>query len=149
MSLDVYLIKEDVKKKEGSGIFIRENGSTREISKTEWDNKFPGTEPVVLVDDGDDTRVYWDNITHNLGEMASAAGIYKHLWRPEEIGITKAGQLIDPLTKGMDWLKRDPDKFMRFNPTNGWGSYSGLISFVENYLEACVAYPDADVEVSR
>ena len=149
MSLDVYLIKEDVKKKEGSGIFIRENGSTREISKTEWDNKFPGTEPVVLVDDGDDTRVYWDNITHNLGEMASAAGIYKHLWRPEEIGITKAGQLIEPLSGGLDRLRKDQEKFIRFNPTNGWGSYSGLVSFVEDYLEACSEYPDADVEVSR
>jgi len=36
------------------------------------------------------TSVYDANITHNLGAMAEAAGIYKHLWRPEEIGITKA-----------------------------------------------------------
>ena len=33
---------------------------------------------------------YSANITHNLGKMAEEAGIYKHLWRPEEIGITKA-----------------------------------------------------------
>ena len=25
------------------------------------------------------------NITHNLGSMAAAAGIYKALWRPEEL----------------------------------------------------------------
>jgi hypothetical protein len=39
-------------------------------------------------------EVYSDNITHNLGEMADAAGIYKALWRPEEIGITKAAELV-------------------------------------------------------
>lgn len=31
--------------------------------------------------------VFWANITHNLGRMADEAGIYKHLWRPEEIGM--------------------------------------------------------------
>lgn len=30
---------------------------------------------------------YSANITHNLGAMAEAAGIYLALWRPEEIGI--------------------------------------------------------------
>ena len=37
------------------------------------------------------------NITHNLGEMARKAGIYHYLWRPEEIDITFASELIDPL----------------------------------------------------
>lgn len=39
-------------------------------------------------------QLYWANITHNLNSMAGAAGIYQHLWRPEEVGVTKARQLI-------------------------------------------------------
>jgi len=95
------------------------------------------------------TIVYESNITHNLGRMAEAAGIYKHLWRPEEIGIKCAADLIIPLTKGLEKMKSDPDAFKAHNPENGWGNYDGLVRFVEAYLEACTAYPDAEIEVSR
>lgn len=92
---------------------------------------------------------YEANITHNLGSMADAAGIYKHLWRPEEIGITKADHLILPLQRGLSELKATPEKFKKLNPENGWGSYDGLVSFVELYLRACIEHPNADVIVSR
>jgi hypothetical protein len=95
------------------------------------------------------SEVYTDNITHNLNEMAEAAGIYKYLWRPEEINVTKAEQLIKPLSKGLAILKDDPVKFQKFNPSNGWGNYDILVSFVENYLEACKEYPEAEISVSR
>ena len=91
------------------------------------------------------TAVYDANITHNLNKMASEAGIYKELWRPEEVGITKAGQLIKPLQEGLALLKSDPERFKHLNPENGWGSYEGLVEFVEKYLEACVESPDAEV----
>lgn len=94
-------------------------------------------------------EVYWANITHNLVGMADAAGIYQALWRPEEIGITKASQLIEPLTKGLELLKSDPAKFEAFNSPNGWGLYENFMPFVEKYLEACKENPDADVSVSR
>ncbi len=45
------------------------------------------------------------SITHNLGNMADSAGIYRHIWRPEEIGIDKASQLIVPLETGLLELK--------------------------------------------
>lgn len=35
--------------------------------------------------------LYDANITHNLNRMADEAGIYEHVWRPEEIGVTTAG----------------------------------------------------------
>lgn len=95
------------------------------------------------------TEVYTNNITHNLNKMATEAGIYKHLWRPEEIGITKAEELIMPLMEGLKLLKNDPARFKKLNPENGWGSYEGLIDFIENYLEACVKNPDATIEISR
>ena len=95
------------------------------------------------------TEMYTSNITHNLNQMAEAAGIYQALWRPDEIGITKAEQLIPLLRKGLEDLQDRPDYFKTFNPANGWRSYDGLVRFVREYLNACIDHPDADVEVSR
>ena len=66
-------------------------------------------------------EVYESNITHNLSGMAREAGIYECLWRPEEIGITKAEQLIKPLEEGLALLKREPEHFKKFDAPNGWG----------------------------
>lgn len=95
------------------------------------------------------TTVYGANITHNLIRMAAEAGIYEALWRPEDIGITKAEQLIQPLTNGLALLKSDPKRFAAFNAPNGWGTYKHFVPFVEKYLAACKENPDAAVEVTR
>lgn len=95
------------------------------------------------------TEPYSANITHNLGKMADEAGIYKHLWRPEELGITTAGQLVVPLREGLALLKSDPKRFEAFNAENGWGTYEHFVPFVENYLKACTENPDCLIEVSR
>lgn len=149
MSLDVYLTLPHATPT-GSGIFVREAGSVREISRDEWNAKFPGREPIVAtLEDDDGERVYSANITHNLGRMAREANIYMALWRPEEIGITHAHQLIEPLTAGLELLRSDPVHYKQFNPENGWGNYDNLVSFTEQYLEACEEYPQAEVGVSR
>ena len=121
--------------------------------------------------------VYSANITHNLNTMADVAGIYEALWRPyklkniyfkfgkdeseasnlnydkeyeiEQNTIVLANDLIEPLRHGLHELKLNPDKYKTYNPENGWGSYDGLVRFVENYLNACYQYPNAKVEVSR
>lgn len=147
MSLDVYLTTDRVARREPE-IFIRRAGATVAITREEWDALYPGREPFVL-DSEETDDVYQANITHNLGGMAQAAGIYKPLWRPEEIGITQAAQLIEPLRAGLEKLRADPDTFRAHNPANGWGNYEALVSFVEKYLAACIEYPDADVTVSR
>ncbi len=95
------------------------------------------------------TTVYDRNITHNLTEMADEAGIYKHLWRPEELFIFHAMDLIAPLKEGLSKLKADPERFKKFNPPNGWGSYENLVEFVEDYIVACVKNPDATITISR
>lgn len=147
MSLDVYLTLPGATAS-GSGIFIREDGSIREISRTEWDTAFPGREPVIATLDNDES-VYSANITHNLGKMAREANIYMALWRPEEIGITYAHQVIEWLNAGLGLLRSDPDYFKQFNPENGWGNYDNLVKFTEQYLDACERYPQAEVRVSR
>ena len=95
------------------------------------------------------TTVFEANITHNLNHMAEEAGIYKYLWRPEELDITLACQLVEPLTRGLDLLKSDPERFKAFDPSNKWGDYGVLVSFVESYLKACKTNLRAQVEVSR
>jgi len=150
MSLDVYLTIEDAfPDAYSSGIFVREDGQIKEISRAEWDAKFPGREPVVAPSRTGDNGVYQANITHNLNKMAGEAGIYQALWRPEEIGITKAAQLIDPLRDGLALLESDPERFKALNPSNGWGSYESLVEFVRKYLAACEKYPQARIKVSR
>lgn len=89
------------------------------------------------------------SVTHNLTAMAREAGIYAPLWRPDEIGITKAAQLVEPLTAGLALLRSDPERFRRFNNAHGWGVYEGLVRFVSEYLAACREHPDADVRASR
>ena len=143
--------KQHNKKKKERKIYIREDGSTKQITREEWDKRFPGREPVTACTETEDGKqeVFTANVTHNLAEMADEAKIYKHLWRPEELGIKFASELIAPLGKGLQRLKNSPEEFKKFNPTNGWGNYEGLISFVERYLEACIQYPDALIDISR
>ena|ERR1035437_8785687 len=94
-------------------------------------------------------EVFSANYTHNLNETATKAGIYGYIWTPNEIGITKAKQLIAPLTEGLLELKSKPDYYKQFDPENGWGDYDSFVEWVEKYLNACISYPNATVKTSR
>lgn len=113
-------------------------------------------------------NVYYENITHNLGDMAKKAGIYEALWRPymlkegyvptedyskemefEESVEIRAYEIIPILEKGLDDLKARPEYFEKFNSPNGWGMYEHFVPFVEKYLDACKQYPEAIVDVCR
>lgn len=147
MSLDVYLTLPEARPVEDR-IFIRENGANREISRAEWDARFPDREPVV-VEAHDSVNVYSANITGNLSKMAAEAGLYAALWEPHLVGLFDAQQLIPPLRDGLALLRSDPERFKQFNPSNGWGDYEALVQFVTNYLAACEQHPTAAVSVWR
>lgn len=95
------------------------------------------------------TCVFDTNITHNLGAMAREAGIYMHLWRPDELGVKEARELIAPLQEGLAKLKADPEKYKKFDAINGWGTYEHFVPFVEGVLDACMQYPDGSIHTSR
>lgn len=95
-------------------------------------------------------KEYFDyNITHNLNHMAEKARLYRYLWRPEELNIKYARFLVEPLQEGLRRLRSNPDEYKKLAPKNGWGSYEGLVVFVEEYLKACKEFPDAEIIVSR
>ena len=101
------------------------------------------------------TSVYSANITHNLGKMAAEVvltngrTLYEVLWRPDEHEMKFAKDISELLDEGWNILLSDPDKFKKFNPENGWGSYEGLCDFVYRYRNACWDNPDAELSVSR
>lgn len=86
------------------------------------------------------------SVTHNLGKMADAAGIYQAVWRPGEHGFTDAGILIPVLEVGVERMESDPAKFEALNPENGWGSYERFLPWLKNYLEACKEHPKALID---
>ena len=83
--------------------------------------------------------LYGANITHNLGKMAEAAGLYKALWRPyqlkegydipedeydEEYDFEKANpvqahEIIPIIEKGLEDMIARPEYYETFNSSNG------------------------------
>jgi hypothetical protein len=94
-------------------------------------------------------EIFWKNITHNLGTMAQEAGIYHHLWRPDEISVEHPRQMIAPLEQGIQMMKDDPERFKKFSASNGWGTYEQFLPWLNELLQACKDYPDAEIRVSR
>lgn len=93
-------------------------------------------------------EIYRDQITHNLIRIAEDVGIYMHLWHPEEIGVTKARQLVEPLQSALALLRAEPARFERHNAPERSGPLTHFGRVVENYLRACQQNPDADVCVT-
>lgn len=91
------------------------------------------------------------NITHNLGSMARACGLYQPLWRPDEYfpEPSVAKDLIEPIRSGLKNLLSDPEHYRTFNPVNGWGKYEDLVDFTCQVLSTIRKYPLCSVSVSR
>jgi len=87
-------------------------------------------------------ELFSGGVTHNLGSMARAAGIYDVLWRCE---YKKARDLIEPLTVGLRLLTSDPKRFHQYDAPNGWGTYENLVSFVQKLVDGCEEHPDAEI----
>lgn len=97
----------------------------------------------------DNQEVFSGNITHNLNQMAKYVGIYQVLWRPEELGISKAGGCIPLLFSGLYNLLTHRAECKKYNSPNGWGMYEHFLPFVIDVISACAEYPEADIRVSR
>lgn len=113
-------------------------------------------------------ELFCANITHNLGKMADAAGIYEALWRPymlhkdykhfdiydeeyefEQSVTIYAKDIVDIVEKGLKKMKNKPEYYAKFNSPNGWGLYENFVPWIERYLAALKEYPESIVEVDR
>ena len=96
-----------------------------------------------------EVSIFEANITHNLNKVALHAGLYYPLWRPDEIGISVAKELIPFLKAGLILLTKYPEKFTEYLPQNGWGTLGNLIEVTNKYLDACMDHPNAKIRISR
>lgn len=104
---------------------------------------------IGLIEPHTDEVVFSDNTTHNLAKMAKACELYKSLWRPEELGIKYARDLIPYISTGLSELASKPEEYSKYNSPNGWGTYQGLVRFTTSIYIACLDYPDMLVQVDR
>ena len=131
MSLDLYVKSRTPIRHRGTGVFIRDNGQTRELKTIEEVKAhFPDCDlSDVKVFEYENDELFRLNLTHNLTEMASHALVYendetalaydidkqdfrqKHLsayyllWHPEKNGRLDHGTIHHKDEDGEEWLE--------------------------------------------
>ncbi|WP_293914997.1 hypothetical protein [Deinococcus sp.] len=96
-----------------------------------------------------DTELFSASITHNLGQMATEAGIYDAVWRPDEHGYTHAAHIIGVLAVGIAVMRAEPERFEVLSAKNGWGTYTQFLPWLNEYMLACERNPAALIVVAR
>lgn len=108
------------------------------------------------------------SLTHNLTAMASHVSVgsikiyssatsyedkelslYDVLWRPEEHYLYYVEDLLPYYEKGLQELLNDPDKYEKYNPENGWGSYDNLVEQLTKLVYVCKINKNASVNADR
>ena len=153
MSLDIYIISPIPIKRKSTGIWVRKEGKTVELTKQEAQERFPDAEINEI--EIETTEFWHGNITHNLAKMAGNCLswedyiLYDLLWRDEQPSFDKWAY-ISYLSYCLNYLKDDPEYFKQFNPENGWGTYEQLCKFVEDFIKALIDMPEGSrIEYSR
>lgn len=163
MSLDISIRynKPKVVKSTGTGIFVRDNGCNRELTREEVAERYPDFDLSQLPDESQEyesREFWWRNITHNLTEMASYCvpeskqdiSLYDLMWCDEYPADIPRTKYITYLVECAKELEANPDKYKQYNPKNGWGSYEGLLSYVKEFAKALIDAPqDTTIEYSR
>lgn len=156
MSLDLYITSNTPVCHRGTGVYIREDGGTRELTtKQEVLAYFPDTNPDLINEVSYEDHTYFHtNLTHNLTEMAEECVIkgrctpvdkeekqvtlYDLLWHPKEhLGVIQPSMdyLLDVMECYSILLER-PAFFKKYNPKNGWGTYEQLVKSTKKYIAA-------------
>ena len=99
-------------------------------------------------------------ITHNLNTVVSELGsllglpYYQIIWRPDELFSLKNGEVpVSLVYKILPTLIRDlikfEDRLKDYLPSNGYGTFDDLISFLCDYLKECRLHQDKYVYCCR
>ena len=142
MSLDIYIQSKDPIIRKSTGIHVRDNGCTRELSLEEAKEKFPDAD--IKEHTYEDYDFWHGNITHNLNEMAMECvgcgiSLYSLLWR--DVPPTDIPKYISDLYCCLKQLESDSEFYKRFNPENGWGTYEQLVEFTKDFIKALIDAP--------
>ena len=99
-------------------------------------------------------------ITHNLNSVVDELGklvgkpYYEVIWRPDELFELKNGEVpaalvLKTLPDLIKNLLKFEDRLVDYLPSNGWGTFEGLINFLCNYLKECYKHKDAYIWCCR
>ncbi len=161
MSLDLYIESKTPVLHRGTGVYVRENGETKELAtKQEVLTYFPDMNPEDIEEKTYEDKDYFHiNITHNLTKMASQCRIigtcnydadsavvtlYDLMWHPKEnlkVTVPNMDYLMD-LMECYKNLLQSPDFYRQFNPENGWGTYEQLVRKTKEYIKALTSISD-------
>lgn len=160
MSLDLYIKSKTPVMHRGTGIYVRDNGETRELqTKEEVMGFFPASNPDDINETSYEDHTYFRmNITHNLTEMADeckvspsqcrgdggTVSLYELLWHGDDkLGVTAPTlEYLQDVMGAYGRLIADPELFKKFNPSNGWGSYEQLVRSTKQFITALVGVSD-------
>ena len=101
-----------------------------------WDVKLKAKREIIL---------FQTNITYNLADM-----YYKCI--DKKLGLEKLNGLSSkealPIVKrAIEDMIENKEEDEKLNPSNGWGSYDGLLRDLLNLKESCEQIPDGVIEV--
>ena len=153
MSLDLYIKTKTPVIKRGTGVYVREDGKTKELkTMAEVKEHFPDADlSQIKVYEYETDEVWHENITHNMNRMADKVPIgeytlYDYLWRPDEIGITHISrEYATAVFNGLMYMKEQKEELLPFeppiNPESGtrWGSYDLLVEFCASLVDAIMS----------
>lgn len=161
MSLDLYIISKTPVLHRGTGVYIRENGETKELTtKQEVLTHFPDMNPDTIEEKTYEDDTYFHiNITHNLVTMAdeckvhgtcnynsdsAVVTLYDLMWHPKDnLNITTPNMdYLEDIMSCYRKLLEEPDFFKKFNPDNGWGTYEQLAKRTKEYINALTSISD-------
>lgn len=91
------------------------------------------------------------NITSNVRHMADEAGVSLAMWSPE--AVDNRGDEVNPedllpvIKAGIEDMLANPQKYIRLQGSNNWGTYPQFLDWIFRFRDACEEYPVAKIEV--
>lgn len=85
------------------------------------------------------------NITYNLSDM-----YYKCI--DKKLGLKRLNGLsskeaLPILKRAIEDMIKNKEEYEKLNPSNGWGSYDGLLRDLRNLEKSCEQIPDGVIEI--
>lgn len=93
--------------------------------------------------DGHEHEVGEWGCTYNVSPMLRGAGLEMPEWTQEWIEKADSKTIASRLGDTIATLEADPGKFKAMNPSNGWGSYDGLLETLKDIHRVALEYPSA------